>query len=39
MSICRDSYVDGRRYPVIYMHDGQNLTDPATAFAGTWGLE
>jgi predicted alpha/beta superfamily hydrolase len=32
------SYVDGRRYPVIYMHDGQNLTDPATAFAGTWGL-
>jgi isoamylase len=32
------AYVDGRRYPVIYMHDGQNLTDPATAFAGTWGL-
>ena len=32
------SYVDGRRYPVLYMHDGQNLTDPATAFAGTWGL-
>ncbi|MEK7727339.1 MAG: alpha/beta hydrolase-fold protein [candidate division KSB1 bacterium] len=22
------------RYPVIYMHDGQNLFDPATAFAG-----
>ena len=20
------------------MHDGQNLRDPATAFAGTWGL-
>jgi predicted alpha/beta superfamily hydrolase len=32
------AYVDGRRYPVIYMHDGQNLTDPTTAFAGTWGL-
>jgi predicted alpha/beta superfamily hydrolase len=27
------------RYPVVYMHDGQNLSDPATAFAGTWELE
>jgi predicted alpha/beta superfamily hydrolase len=26
------------RYPVIYMHDGQNLFDPATSFAGDWGL-
>jgi len=34
-----DSYIDGRRYPVIYMHDGQNLSDPSTAFAGTWGLD
>ncbi len=25
-----------RRYPVIYMHDGQNLFDPATAFASDW---
>ncbi|HEY2857333.1 MAG TPA: alpha/beta hydrolase-fold protein [Terracidiphilus sp.] len=26
-----------RLYPVLYMHDGQNLFDPATAFAGrTW---
>lgn len=26
-----------RLYPVFYMHDGQNLFDPATAFAGrTW---
>jgi len=24
----------GRRYPVFYMHDGQNLFDPETAFAG-----
>lgn len=23
-----------RRYPVLYMHDGQNLFDPHTAFAG-----
>ena len=27
------------RYPVVYMHDGQNLADPAKAFAGTWELE
>ncbi|MCG3118225.1 MAG: putative protein YbbA [bacterium] len=28
-----------RRYPVIYAHDGQNLFDPATAFAGVdWQL-
>jgi predicted alpha/beta superfamily hydrolase len=27
------------RYPVLYLHDGQNLFDPATAFAGNdWGL-
>lgn len=24
----------GRRYPVFYLQDGQNLFDPATAFAG-----
>jgi predicted alpha/beta superfamily hydrolase len=27
-----------RRYPVVYMQDGQNLSNPATAFAGTWNL-
>ena len=27
------------RFPVVYMHDGQNLSDPSTAFAGTWDLE
>lgn len=28
------------RYPVIYMHDGQNLFDPATAFGGTdWSVD
>ena len=25
-----------RRYPVIYMHDGQNLFDAATSYAGEW---
>lgn len=28
-----------RAYPVIYMHDGQNLFDPATSFAGEWGVD
>ena len=27
-----------RRYPVLYMHDGQNAFDPATAFRVTVGL-
>ncbi len=29
----------GKKYPVLYMHDGQNLFDNATAFAGEWGLD
>src|ERR1051326_2021337 len=29
---------EGRRYPVLYMQDGQNLFDPATSHAGDWGL-
>lgn len=34
------SYAKGNsRYPVIYMHDGQNLFDPETAFAGEWGVD
>jgi Predicted hydrolase of the alpha/beta superfamily len=28
-----------RRYPVIYMHDGQNLFDPATSFSGSWNVD
>ena len=27
------------KYPVLYMHDGQNLFDNATAFAGEWGID
>ncbi len=30
---------DGRRYPVLYMHDGQNLFDAATSFAGEWKVD
>lgn len=29
-----------RRYPVLYMHDGQNLFDPALTYAGTdWDID
>ena len=28
-----------KRYPVIYMHDGQNLFDEATSFAGEWRVD
>ena len=28
-----------RQYPVIYMHDGQNLFDPATSFSGSWNVD
>ncbi|WP_310392444.1 alpha/beta hydrolase-fold protein [Hymenobacter sp.] len=29
----------GRRYPVLYMQDGQNVFDARTAFAGEWGVD
>jgi predicted alpha/beta superfamily hydrolase len=29
----------GRRYPVLYLHDGQNLFDAATSFAGEWEVD
>ena len=33
------SYAAGdHEYPVVVMHDGQNLFDPATSYAGDWGL-
>ncbi len=28
-----------RRYPVLYMHDGQNLMDAATAYSGEWRVD
>lgn len=34
-----DYRASSRRYPVIYMHDGQNLFDPKNAYGGTsWGV-
>ncbi len=34
-----DGHAAGRRYPVIYMHDGQNLFDEAASFAGEWHVD
>ena len=28
-----------KKYPVMYMHDGQNLFDPATSFSGEWEVD
>lgn len=28
-----------RHFPVLYMHDGQNLFDVCTSFAGEWGID
>ncbi|MBO3700414.1 alpha/beta hydrolase [Roseivirga sp. E12] len=33
-------YTDSdERYPVLYMHDGQNLFEDSTSFAGEWGID
>lgn len=29
----------GKKYPVLYMHDGQNLFDEATGGYGEWGID
>ncbi len=34
-----DYATSGRRYPVLYMHDGQNVFDEATSYAGEWGVD
>ncbi|MEP7278152.1 MAG: alpha/beta hydrolase-fold protein [Bacteroidota bacterium] len=31
--------VAAKKYPVLYMHDGQNLFDEATSFSGEWGID
>jgi len=35
------SYCDGtnKKYPVLYMHDGQNVFDNATSYSGEWGVD
>ena len=41
ISICLPpSYASSRkRFPVLYMHDGQNVFDEATSFSGEWGVD
>ncbi len=36
-----DDYCDGtnKKYPVLYMHDGQNVFDEATSYSGEWGVD
>lgn len=35
-----DNYDKNTSYPVIYMHDGQNLFDPSTSYIGVdWGVD
>jgi predicted alpha/beta superfamily hydrolase len=34
-----DYATSNKSYPVIYMHDGQNVFDAATSFAGEWGVD
>jgi metallo-beta-lactamase class B len=34
-----DYATSSRRYPVLYMHDGQNVFDDSTSFAGEWGVD
>ncbi|MEO0723860.1 MAG: alpha/beta hydrolase-fold protein [Bacteroidota bacterium] len=34
-----DYATSARSYPVLYMHDGQNLFDDATSFSGEWGVD
>jgi len=32
-------YTSRKKYPVLYMHDGQNVFEDSTAFAGEWGVD
>ncbi len=34
-----DYHESNRRYPVMYMHDGQNVFDASTSFAGEWRVD
>ena len=34
-----DASNKARKYPVVYMHDGQNLFDAATSYAGEWRID
>jgi predicted alpha/beta superfamily hydrolase len=33
------NYSPHKRYPVLYMHDGQNVFNDSTSFSGEWGVD
>lgn len=35
----KDYHSSGKRYPVLYLQDGQNVFDAATSFSGEWGVD
>ncbi|OHD56223.1 MAG: hypothetical protein A2Y33_00180 [Spirochaetes bacterium GWF1_51_8] len=35
----KDYAVSGKKYPVLYAHDGQNLFDAKSSFAGEWQMD
>lgn len=35
----QDYFTSSKKYPVIYMQDGQNVFDDATSFSGEWGVD
>lgn len=34
-----DYVTSPKRYPVLYMHDGQNIFDDASSYSGEWGVD
>lgn len=34
-----DYNTSDKKYPVLYLHDGQNLFDSSTSFSGEWGID
>ncbi|HEV8506456.1 MAG TPA: alpha/beta hydrolase-fold protein [Chitinophagaceae bacterium] len=39
ISLPPDYATSNKRYPVLYMHDGQNVFDDLTSFAGEWSVD
>lgn len=35
----KDYAISNKKYPVLYMHDAQNLFDATTAYAGEWNID
>lgn len=35
----KDYGTSKKRYPVLYMHDGQNVFDAASSYSGEWGVD